>query len=93
MPWRNLGNRYQPLRARPVRMESKMSKRKLEGRTALVTGAGGGIGLAIARRLSDEGARVIATDLGRLSPHWVATANACIRTCVTLLTRGRFGRP
>ena len=35
----------------------------LGDRTALVTGAGGGIGLAIARALVASGARVIATDL------------------------------
>ncbi|MET8824287.1 SDR family oxidoreductase [Streptomyces sp. NPDC004610] len=35
----------------------------MEGRTALVTGAGGGIGLAIAKRLSERGVRVVAVDL------------------------------
>jgi 3-oxoacyl-[acyl-carrier protein] reductase len=36
---------------------------RLDGRVALVTGAGGGIGSAISRRLAAEGARVVATDV------------------------------
>ena len=37
--------------------------RRLEGRTVLVTAAGQGIGRAIAERLGEEGANLIATDL------------------------------
>ena len=37
---------------------------RLEGRTALVTGAASGIGLATARLLGASGARVVVTDLG-----------------------------
>ncbi|WP_144630229.1 SDR family NAD(P)-dependent oxidoreductase [Bordetella genomosp. 13] len=38
----------------------------LEGKSAIVTGAGGSIGSAVARALADEGARVCACDLGGL---------------------------
>jgi 2,3-dihydroxy-2,3-dihydro-p-cumate dehydrogenase len=37
--------------------------RRFEGQTAIVTGAGGAIGGAIARRLEDEGARLVLGDL------------------------------
>jgi len=37
--------------------------RRLEGRVAVVTGGGGGIGLAAVRRLGAEGARVVVADL------------------------------
>ncbi len=40
---------------------------RLSGRTAYVTGAGGGIGHAIAARFVEEGARVVALDLARMS--------------------------
>jgi NAD(P)-dependent dehydrogenase (short-subunit alcohol dehydrogenase family) len=36
---------------------------RLEGRTAVVTGAGSGIGLATVRRLAEEGANVVAVDV------------------------------
>lgn len=40
------------------------TSRRLDGKTALVTGASRGIGLGIARRLVDEGARVLLTARG-----------------------------
>lgn len=40
-----------------------MAERKLDGKVALVTGAGRGIGACIAKKLSMEGARVVANDL------------------------------
>jgi len=36
---------------------------RFEGKVALVTGAGGGIGLATARRFAEEGARVVCADV------------------------------
>ena len=38
--------------------------RQLEGLAVVVTGAGGGIGAALARRAAAEGARVVVNDLG-----------------------------
>ena len=37
--------------------------RRLEGRTAVITGGGSGIGLASVRRLADEGANVVVADM------------------------------
>jgi 2-hydroxycyclohexanecarboxyl-CoA dehydrogenase len=45
---------------------------RLEGRLAVVTGAAGGIGSAICRRLAAEGARVAATDLDETGARRVA---------------------
>ncbi|AUG82140.1 3-oxoacyl-ACP reductase [Kitasatospora sp. MMS16-BH015] len=40
---------------------------RLEGRVAVITGAGSGIGLATARRLASEGAKVVCADLDERS--------------------------
>ena len=50
--------------------------RRLEGRCALVTGGAAGIGLATARRLRDEGAAVVITDLARERGEAVAAEHA-----------------
>jgi len=41
---------------------------RLEGKVALVTGGAGAIGRATARRLADEGARVVVADIDRARP-------------------------
>jgi NAD(P)-dependent dehydrogenase (short-subunit alcohol dehydrogenase family) len=57
---------------------------RFDGKAALITGAGSGMGRAIARRLGDEGARVLAVDIdadalaetNRLTPDSVVTRAA-----------------
>jgi glucose 1-dehydrogenase len=57
-----------------------VTRRRFDNRTAVVTGAASGIGLAIAERLASEGARVLLSDISPdvagvaswlKQPHWV----------------------
>jgi NAD(P)-dependent dehydrogenase (short-subunit alcohol dehydrogenase family) len=44
-------------------MSNRIVSNRLEGRTAVITGGGSGIGLASAKRLAAEGARIVIADL------------------------------
>ncbi|KAB0679065.1 SDR family NAD(P)-dependent oxidoreductase [Aureimonas leprariae] len=46
--------------------------KRFEGKVAIVTGGGGGIGSAICRRLADEGAHVVVTDMDAAAAKEVA---------------------
>ena len=53
----------------------------LEGKRALVTGGGSGIGEAIMRRFVEEGARVIVAERNAASAHTVEAAGAVFQEC------------
>lgn len=58
---------------------------RLEDKVALVTGAGGGLGNAIARRFAAEGARIVCTDLqGDKAESLAAEIEAAGRTALAL---------
>jgi 2-keto-3-deoxy-L-fuconate dehydrogenase len=53
---------------------------RLEGKTAVVTAAGQGIGRAVALAFAEQGARTIATDINTASLETLAAANSRIQT-------------
>ena len=55
-----------------------MSKR-LEGRVAVITGAGSGIGYATAVRLAAEGAKVVVADTNEESGNLSVNSNSSVR--------------
>lgn len=50
---------------------------RVEGKIALVTGGAGGLGEAVVRRLSDEGATVVLTDVDERAGHALAAQIPC----------------
>jgi 3-hydroxybutyrate dehydrogenase len=68
--------RFAATRQAPPDEEHAVMPKTLEGRTALVTGSTSGIGLAIALRYAQEGAKVMLNGFGR--PEEIAKARAAV---------------
>jgi NAD(P)-dependent dehydrogenase (short-subunit alcohol dehydrogenase family) len=47
---------------------------RLHNRVVVVTGAGSGLGLASARRMAAEGARIIAADIGETTASFITAS-------------------
>jgi len=63
--------------------------KRLQGRVAIITGAGSGIGKAIAQRLASEGATVVVADIrgGEPAASGLRAAGACARAIDTDVSR------
>ena len=66
--------------------------RRLDGRVALVTGGGSGIGAATARRLSSEGAHVVCADLNLAAAQVRRGRGAPVPRSSTTSSTARRGR-
>ena len=68
-----------------------MMTRRLEGRSALVTGAGSGIGAATARRLAADGARVFTVDMAGEVDRIADVSHPCINAALVAEVVARHG--